>query len=90
MRFCEWYYVARSSPIPTDLHDVFSVQDMYNAWERVRSVTLHFLQFTQLSIWYFRVWPASPVKPPDGTWKTYKGGADVNFTKGCRDKDHQR
>jgi len=28
---------------------------------------------------YFRVWPANPVKLPDGTWKTYEGGADINF-----------
>jgi hypothetical protein len=26
-----------------------------------------------------RIWPANPVKLPDGTWLTYTGGADINF-----------
>jgi len=28
---------------------------------------------------YFRIWPANPVKLPDGTWQTYEGGADICF-----------
>lgn len=28
---------------------------------------------------YFRVWPANPIKLPDGTWKTYEGGLDICF-----------
>jgi hypothetical protein len=26
-----------------------------------------------------QIWPANPVKLPDGTWKTYAGGADIDF-----------
>jgi hypothetical protein len=26
-----------------------------------------------------RIWPANPVKISNGTWKSYTGGADINF-----------
>ena len=28
---------------------------------------------------YLRIWPANPIKLPDGRWKAYKGGLDICF-----------
>ena len=28
---------------------------------------------------YLRIWKANPVKHPDGTWDSYKGGVNVVF-----------